>query len=145
MDSIIESLGISQEDYTNAVNEGIFDKFIRPGDDVTINEDGSRFNRSQLERVISEQYDKEIEEAAFKVYPPNISYSTISDQMYDYNAERRLIWIEGAKWGKQRIIYKACNYLKEHKDEVKTEDNGIAGWIPEKFIRKFKEKLEESV
>ena len=128
MDSIIESLGISREDYTNTVNECIFDKSIQPGDDVIISEDGSRFNRSQLERVISKQTDEEIEEAALKVYPPNISYSTISDQMYDYNAERRLIWIEGAKWGKRKTIDKSCDYLREHKDEVQTEDNGIAGW-----------------
>ena len=141
MDSIIKRLGISQEDYINTVNECIFDKSIQPGDNVTTNEDGSRFNRSQLERVISEQTDKEIEEAALKVYPPNISYSTISDQMYDYNAERRLIWIEGAKWGKHRTIDKSCDYLREHKDEVQTEDNGIAGWISEKFIHKFKRKM----
>lgn len=35
------------------------------------------------------------------------------------------------------FIEKAVQYLKDHKDEVETEDNGIAGWISDKFIKEF--------
>lgn len=35
------------------------------------------------------------------------------------------------------FIEKAVQYLKDHKDEIETEDNGIAGWIPDKFIEEF--------
>ena len=44
------------------VEEPTFDDFIQEGDKITVNEDGSRFNRSQLERVIARQ-----EEPKFKV------------------------------------------------------------------------------
>lgn len=40
------------------------------------------------------------------------------------------------------IINKAVKYLLDHKDEVQTEDNGIAGWIPDKFIMDFKQAME---
>lgn len=40
------------------------------------------------------------------------------------------------------IINKAVKYLLDHKEEVQTEDNGIAGWIPDKFIMDFKQAME---
>ena len=42
------------------------------------------------------------------------------------------------------FIEKACEFLKEHREEVRTEDNGIAGWIPERFIEDFKEYMNEN-
>lgn len=39
------------------------------------------------------------EKAGLKAYPENISYSTIADVMYDYNAEKRRVFIEGYEQG----------------------------------------------
>lgn len=39
---------------------------------------------------------------------------------------------------KDAFIEKACTYLKENRDKVKTEDNGIMGWIEDEFIEDFK-------
>ena len=48
------------------------------------------------------------------------------------------------QWEKEKIINKACEWLREHKDYVATEDNGISGWIPERFIEDFKEYMNEN-
>lgn len=42
--------------------------------------------------------EEQIKFAAFEAFPENISHSTISDVMYDYNAEHRRIWLAGADW-----------------------------------------------
>ena len=36
------------------------------------------------------------------------------------------------------FIENAVQYLKDHKEEIETEDDGIAGWIPDYFIEDFK-------
>lgn len=60
----------------------------------------------------------ELEKAALEVYPKNISYSTIIDQMVDYNAEKRDIWIDGAKWMKEQMMKDAITadigYYNQH-------------------------------
>lgn len=45
---------------------------------------------------------------------------------------------------KDAFVDKACEWLREHKDYVATEDNGISGWIPERFIEDFKEYMNEN-
>ena len=45
---------------------------------------------------------------------------------------------------REEVIEKACKFLKEHREEVRTEDNGIMGWIPERFIEDFKEYMNEN-
>ena len=40
------------------------------------------------------------------------------------------------------FIEKAVQYLKNHKDVVETEDNGIIGWIPDYFIEDFKKYMK---
>ena len=42
--------------------------------------------------------EEETKKASFEAYPENIGYSTISDQLYDYNALDRKIWVSGAEW-----------------------------------------------
>ena len=54
--------------------------------------------------------------------------------------EQALAAVEIAK---EEVINKACEWLREHKDYVATEDNGISGWIPECFIEGFKKAMEE--
>ena len=44
---------------------------------------------------------------------------------------------------KDTFIEKACEWLKEHKEAVETEDNGIMGWIPDYFIEDFRKYMEE--
>ena len=44
---------------------------------------------------------------------------------------------------REEIIDKACKYLDLHCDEVKTEDNGIAGWIDNEFINNFKQAMKD--
>ena len=46
---------------------------------------------------------------------------------------------------REEVIEEACEFLKEHREEVRTEDNGISGWIPERFIEDFKEYMNENV
>lgn len=38
---------------------------------------------------------------------------------------------------KDIFIEKACEWLREHRENVETEDNGIMGWIPDYFIDDF--------
>lgn len=39
------------------------------------------------------------------------------------------------------LIDKAVKWLYEHREEVQTEDNGIAGWIPDELIMDFKQAV----
>jgi hypothetical protein len=45
---------------------------------------------------------------------------------------------------KDFFIEKACEWIKEHKEVVETEDNGIIGCIPDYFIEDFKKYMYES-
>lgn len=49
------------------------------------------------------------------------------------------------QWEREKLIDKACEWLREHKDYVATEDNGISCWIPERFIEDFKEYMSNKV
>lgn len=72
-----------------------------------------------LDKMKEESVSENLEEAAFKVYPKNIGYSTISDQMYDYNARDRRIWIAGAQWQKE-------NFWKDAQgDDLPEIDRGV--------------------
>jgi hypothetical protein len=44
---------------------------------------------------------------------------------------------------KKETIEKACEYLNLHCNEVKTEDNGIAGWIDNEFIDNFRKAMKD--
>ena len=45
-------------------------------------------------------------------------------------------------FGRQDLINEAVNYLRDNKEiAVKTEDNGISGWITDEFIEKYKQYL----
>ena len=46
---------------------------------------------------------------------------------------------------KKELIDKAVTWLNEHKVFVETEDNGIAGWIPDSLIDEFKKYMKEKV
>jgi len=45
--------------------------------------------------------------------------------------------------GWHKAVELCCEWIKEHKEEVETEDNGIIGWIPDYFIKDFKKYMEE--
>lgn len=44
---------------------------------------------------------------------------------------------------REEMIDKVCKYLDLHCDEVKTEDNGIAGCIDNEFINNFKQAMKD--
>lgn len=43
---------------------------------------------------------------------------------------------------KDEMIERACEYLDLHCNDVKTEDNGIAGWIDNEFINNFRQAMK---
>lgn len=56
-------------------------------------------------------------------------------------------WIEdaymhGYNQAAEEFLDKACTGLKQNKDNVETEDNGIAGWISENFIKNFRNSIK---
>ena len=53
-------------------------------------------------------------------------------------------YFAGSEYARKKLIEKACQYIKEHRFYVDTEDNGISGWIPERFIEDFKEYMNEN-
>ena len=44
---------------------------------------------------------------------------------------------------REEMIEKACAYLDLHCNDVKTEDNGIAGWIDNEFINNFRQVMKD--
>ncbi|SEA78791.1 hypothetical protein SAMN04487851_11423 [Prevotella sp. tc2-28] len=46
---------------------------------------------------------------------------------------------------REEVIEKACEYLDLHCNEVKTEDNGIAGWIDNEFIDNFRKAMRNEI
>ena len=57
--------------------------------------------------------------------------------------EKYAAYVEGYNQAEKDLVAKACEYLDLHCDEVKTEDNGIAGWIDNEFITNFRKAMEE--
>ena len=49
----------------------------------------------------------------------------------------------GAKSEREELIQEAVEWIKEHKEAVETEDNGIMGWIPDYFIEDFKKAMRQ--
>ena len=41
------------------------------------------------------------------------------------------------------FIERACEYLDLHCNDVKTEDNGIVGWIDNEFINHFRQAMKD--
>lgn len=81
------------------------------------------------------------EKAGLKAYPENISYSTIGDTMYDYNAEKRRVFIEGYEQGCKDAIEKALEWWKEELTYPSMSAEEIA-WI-DANIENFKKYMEE--
>jgi hypothetical protein len=47
----------------------------------------------------------------------------------------------GAKSERNELVQEAVEWLKEHKEAVETEDNGIMGWIADYFIEDFRKYM----
>lgn len=70
---------------------------------------------------------------------------------YNYNsyAQDPIPWLtpddarKAVEIAREEMMAKACEYLDLHCNEVKTEDNGIAGWIDNEFITNFRKAMEE--
>lgn len=50
---------------------------------------------------------------------------------------------EVAQIAREETIKEVCDYIKEHREEVETEDNGISGWIPDLFVEDLKKHLSD--
>ncbi len=89
-----------------------------------------------LEKVISLWWDKHYAGVDktytfLKYYGHYISNGTLLE------LANHIAW-----WQKNRTINKACEFLKLNRENVETEDNGIAGWISDDFIENFRKYLE---
>lgn len=71
------------------------------------------------------------EKAGYKAYPENVGYSTIGDTMYDYNAEKRRVFVEGYK-DAVRKVYDWIISRYENQGAILLED-----------INELKQVLEE--
>ena len=88
-----------------------FDSHIQEGDKITVNEDGSRFNRSQLERVIASQEEpvsEELEEAAREAAT---WHSRNGGERFFPNDYQK--FIAGANWMKQQMMKDAMHVDSE--------------------------------
>ena len=77
-------------------------------------------------------------EAPEKLYLSKNIYSTYMYQVPDPDDDTAVEYTRA-----DAFIEKACEWIKEHKEVVETEDNGIIGWIPDYFIEDFKKYMEE--
>lgn len=88
--------------------ENSFDSHIQEGDKITVNENGSRFNRSQLERVIAkheEPVSEKLEEAAFNEFPNDNPQLLAPDAHYISNGEAlRWAYKKGAEWREKQLM-----------------------------------------
>lgn len=48
-----------------------------------------------------------------------------------------------AEIAREETIKEVCEYIKSHRENVKTEDNGIIGWIGDDFIEDLKKYMED--
>ena len=77
-------------------------------------------------------------EAPEKLYLSKNIYGTYLYQVPDPDDETAVEYTRT-----DAFIEKACEWIKEHKEVVETEDNGIIGWIPDYFIEDFKKYIEQ--
>ena len=89
-----------------------FDSHIQEGDNITVNENGSRFNRSQLERVIDENpLNKEIQYLHQRY--PEISFAKLS----------RIV-VHVAKWKEEQMQKEAIQMIQDAVERTVKEDAG---------------------
>ena len=105
------------------------------------------------------------EKAGLKAYPENKGYSTIGDAMYDYNAEKRRVFIEGyeqgckdtidhpsggellyvlnkgVKQGYKDAVEKACEWLRDNHADIFLRY--LRGHDSEDEVEHFKKYMEE--
>ena len=84
---------------------------------------------------------EERNKAAFEAYPENISYSTVIEQMVDYNLQWRQYWLEGAEWADKTMIEKACKWLRTNYEDIGIRY--IRGHKVEDEIESFKKFMKE--
>lgn len=90
------------------------------------------------------------EKEGYKAYPENKSYSTIGDTMYDYNAEKRRVYIAGYEKGYKDALDKAYAFIENIKshDYDYLEDRGCEGirWTSiriAKLVKDLRKHMEE--
>ena len=111
---------------------------------------------SFIDSLLEEPVSEDLEEASWlyadkkallgnNVFTPNALEKERTRLSFDWY-DIRETFKAGAQWkgkiAKKEVIEKAVTWIKEHKEAVETEDNGIMGWIPDYFIEDFKKALE---
>ena len=81
---------------------------------------------------------EERNKAAFEAYPENISYSTVIEQMVDYNLQWRQYWLEGAEWADKTMMEKACEFITHYCNQ-----HGIYPTKRVEIIEQFKKFMKE--
>ena len=90
--------------------------------------------------VQEEPVSNNLKEAAHLYVDTTIEYFDSEGNPCCYSA-----FIAGAQWQKERLIEKACEWLKENKDHpfIECEDPCLSGYLTDEFIEDFKKAMEE--
>jgi hypothetical protein len=82
-------------------------------------------------QVCGDCQDNECDTCKFEDLEDNITWC--KDKIFDKDVEYTRT---------DAFIEKSVAWLKEHKEAVETEDNGIMGWIPDYFIEDFRKYMK---
>ena len=83
-----------------------------------------------------------IEQAALKAYPENKDYSTVIEKVVDYNLVYREPYQAGLEKGWQMAIAKACEWLKNYRQDAYDGTGYIEGIVNDKTIEDFRKAME---
>lgn len=92
---------------------------------------------SKAEKFISDYTRNCSNQSKWGVETPNKSIIYVQPWLTPDDARKAVEIARG------EMIEKACEYLDLHCNEVKTEDNGIAGWIDNEFIDNFRKAMKD--
>lgn len=72
-------------------------------------------------------------------------HSRVRGDVFFHNDYQK--FIEGAKWQKEQLIDKACEWLKENKEHsfIGCEDPCLSGYLTDEFIEDFKKTMEDKL
>ena len=118
VNDLTHEVTLTEEEYQNLVNKypNDFDKHIRQGDEIIVDEDGARVNISQLKRVAKkrDRVSDELKEAAEKYADHTLAMIDPEFAETNYNRHTKMklsefngldievAFIDGAKWQKEK-------------------------------------------
>lgn len=95
--------------------------------------------------VQEEPTSNDLEEAADKHLVEKGYLLTTNNGEHLAEVEAKGLFKAGAQWQKEQTIYKACEWLREHKDHplIGCEDPCLSGYLTDEFIEEFKNAMEK--